>query len=72
MKKKDKNKEKEDILCVTGEFIQCRAYFRDFLHAMVTFMKKSFSEMLKKVSIFRMLLCIFVLFHPYFTLFLKN
>ena len=43
----NKNKEKEGILCVAGEFIQYRVYFRPFMHATATCMKKSFSKMVK-------------------------
>ena len=33
----DKNKEKEGILCVAGEFIQCRICFRPLMHVIVAF-----------------------------------
>ena len=64
----DKNKED---LCVAGEVIQCRAYFRPFMHAIVACMKVPFSKLVKHFSIFCMFLCVFAHFRHYFAVFLK-
>lgn len=54
-----KRKKKRVFYNKLVDFIQCRTYFRPFMHAIVAWMIVLFSKMVKKIKMF---LCIFAIF----------